>query len=148
MAKIMRAHERHPDWRDKELAKQYVRSQLGRSGGKTFLTELSPIPSAKSHDKKWMSLFMRHDPALATKLKLRRETLLRKLEAGVPSLVICYGRGRESSRKFAELLAVKWEPLLSEISVAQNRKCLLLPFFGLGQMSHKIIQALLDRDIL
>jgi hypothetical protein len=148
MAKIMRAHEKHGDWRDTERANDYVRHQLGRDRGRTFLTELSPIPSAKAHDKKWMSLFTRLDPALASKLKQRKESLRRELKESAPSLVICYGAGREPSTKFAELLAVKWEPLFSGVSGAQDTKYLLLPFFGLGWMSHEIIQSLLDRGIL
>jgi hypothetical protein len=146
MAKIMRAHEGHHDWSDKERAKEYVRAHLGRKNGRSFLTELSPIPSAKAHDKKWMSLFTRMEPDITNKLEKRRENLRRELSRNDPSLVVCYGSGLGID--FAKLLGVEWRFVFNEVSTSQNGKCLLLPFFGNGHMSHPILQALLDRGLL
>jgi hypothetical protein len=56
MAKTMRAHDDlKRNSADMEAANHYVRTRLGRNGGDTFLTELSPIPSAKTADKVWMA---------------------------------------------------------------------------------------------
>lgn len=52
IAKIMRARKGNSDWGDRNHAKEYVQYSLGRRGGGTFLTELSPIPARRSKDKK------------------------------------------------------------------------------------------------
>src|ERR1700677_1340122 len=63
MAKTMRAHDDlKRNSADMEAANHYVRTRLGRNGGDTFLTELSPIPSAKTADKVWMATIQRPRP--------------------------------------------------------------------------------------
>ncbi len=54
MAKVMLSRNGDKNWSELSFAEQYIRFRLGRrggSGGETFLTELSPIPSNKSKNK-------------------------------------------------------------------------------------------------
>ena len=52
MAKIMLAY-RGKQWREQSAVKEYVRCCLGREGGDTFLTEMSPIPARSNADQAW-----------------------------------------------------------------------------------------------
>jgi hypothetical protein len=54
MSRIARAYEGFTDWRDREKAREYMRSRLGRSTGDTFMTELSPVPKRNLGDKSWL----------------------------------------------------------------------------------------------
>lgn len=146
MAKIMRAYNGNEDWRDLASAKQYIRFQLGRRGGETFLTELSPIPSSKASDKQWMLQFRKSDPGLDDKLAQRTKDLKAVLAEHRPSLVICYGRKFEDA--FGKLLGIRWQPVSNQISVSPDMRCLLVPFFGNGQMSHTVIEDLLASKLL
>lgn len=146
MAKIMRARDGHKTWNDKVEANDYIRSQLGRSGGQTFMTELSPIPASSKTDEKWMQMFERLDPQLARKLEDREENLKRLLKQCSPRLVICYGLPK--AKDFAKLLCIEWEPFNERILKSADSRCLLLPFFGQGQMSGDIIEQMLNAKLL
>jgi hypothetical protein len=146
MAKIMRAFEGHEDWRNLDLAKEYIRLRLGRSKGDTFLTELSPIPAGDAADKKWRTMFQKLDPELDSKIKLRRDELRRVLEESAPPLVICYGIRR--AEDFAGLLNIEWQLISPQVFASSDSKRLLLPFFGNGQMSHSVVEELLKRNLL
>ena len=146
MAKIMLAVE-GLDWRDRNLAKDYVRFRLGRADGDTFMTELSPIPAGNAKDEVWRTLFKDLDPGLDSKINERRCELKKLLKENAPPLVICYGRTRADA--FAELLDLyQWGHVSSGVSASPDLRCLLLPFFGLGQMSQLVIQVLLDKQLL
>jgi hypothetical protein len=146
MAKIMRAREGCGNWADRVGVNEYIRTQLGRSEGQTFLTELSPIPASDGGDKRWMQMFKQMDPQLDTKIRRRREKLKQRLNDGRPSMVICYGHTKAA--EFADLLGIKWEPISAKAFKSADSKCLLLPFFGQGQMSRPVIEDLLRADLL
>jgi hypothetical protein len=147
MAKIMRARRGESDWSDRESAKKYVRLSLGRSEGETFLTELSPIPAHNTVDgEKWWNRFIQLDPELSSHLSRRQERLSQMLRQSPPHLVVCYGRG--SADKFATLLDVDWQPVSPMIHKSPDSRCLLLPFFGNGRMSHDVVRDLSDRGLL
>ena len=146
MAKIMRAYNGDKEWRNLKSAKKYIRFQLGRCKGETFLTELSPIPAGNAADKEWMTLFKERDPGLGSKIKRRKNELKRTLKENGPSLVVCYGLKRADD--FAELLNVEWQLVCPRVYASRDSKRLLLPFFGQGQMSHAVIENLLHSGLL
>lgn len=146
MAKIMLAASGERDWRERESVKAYIRYYLGRSSGETFLTELSPLPARNDADQSWMAMFKAIDPALDQKLRRRKEELKRALKVSAPHLVVCYGFKRK--REFAELLDVEWQEIYPSICASQDSNHVLLPFFGNGQMSHKVIETLLHCGLL
>ena len=154
MAKIMLAMEGHKDWSNNktnrkailENAKDYIRYKLGRRNGSTFLTELSPIPTKRTANLNWMQAFHRIDKNLVEKIENRRTELKRLLKASEPSHVICYGKRADA---FAALLGIEWHSTDdSQISSSGDGKCLLLPFFGNGQMSHSVIETLIQNGLL
>lgn len=147
MAKIVLAH-RGQIW-DLESAKNYVRTKLGRRDGETFLTELSPIPSSRTSDKKWRNYFQQ-DGSIKSMLEDRRRKLITLLDENPPQLVICYGNSSVLKSKFTDLLHAKWEPVQTTppISKSENSKYLLPPFFGNGRMSGSVIEALLRHQLI
>ena len=92
-------------------ARMYIQYQLGRSNDNTFLTELSPIPAAKTTDQSFMSWFRENDTELEVKITRRRDELNRMLKENPQSLVICYGYGNGGDRahEFAKFLGVEWQ---------------------------------------
>jgi hypothetical protein len=146
MAKIVRAHNGCKDWSDAASAREYVQLKLGRNGGETFLTELSPIPSANAKDKKWMDWFLKKDSELTSKIEQRREELKKLLNDNNPPLVVCYGS--KSADEFADLLDLEWQPVYGGIFTSRDSRRLLLPFFGNGHMSHCHVETLIDRRLL
>jgi len=158
MAKIMLARQGIEDWNDlistnketrsrarkhiQSCAKKYIQYQLGRSNGDTFLTELSPIPAAKTADESFMSWFKANDTELEMKITRRRAELNRMLKESPHSLVICYGYGNGGVRAgdFARFLEVEWQsvPDCPGVCRSGDSKRLLLPFFGNGQMSYTV----------
>jgi hypothetical protein len=153
MAKIMLARRGYKDWSDNKgnrasilsEAKKYVRFTLGRSNGETFLTELSPIPTRRNSDLSWMNEFKRRDQKLDRHIEARNHQLRELLNANSHALIICYGARADD---FEKLLDVKWTPVTDKISKSHDGRCLLLPFFGNGQMSHGVIKTLLDQKLL
>jgi hypothetical protein len=153
MAKIMLARNGYNDWSDNKAnrasilneAKKYVRFSLGRKNGQTFLTELSPIPTRRNNDMSWMSEFKKRDQKLDKRIEDRNDQLRELLKANNHTSVICYGK---RAADFEKLLDAKWTPVTCEISKSHDGRCLLLPFFGNGQMSHAVIRTLLDRRLL
>jgi hypothetical protein len=148
MAKIMRACKGNKDWRELGPAKEYIRSQLGRRNGETFLAELSPIPSRNGKDKAWMKWFKEHVPDISGKIALRTKVLGQVLAENDPALVVCYGDGSTLPDKFAQLLKVEWMTVSERIRTSPDRRRLLLPFLGVGQFSHAIVQSCIDHKLL
>jgi hypothetical protein len=148
IAKFMRACHGAEDWKDATSANRYIRFQLGRRDAETFLTELSPIPSQNGKDKTWLKWFKKEDPELDGKILRRAERLRQALVDNRPPLVVCYGNGNKLPDKFADLLGVEWLPVSPKIRRSQNSACLLLPFFGNGQMKHSVIEEILHRGLL
>jgi hypothetical protein len=144
MAKIVLAHRRQ-SW-DLDSAKNYVRTKLGRRDGETFLTELSPVPSARTSDKKWSNYFKQYGSA--SLIEERQRTLRKLLAENQPQLVICYGKAYGS--QFSHLLQINWEPVQTNASISKSMdsKCVLLPFFGNGRMSGSVIEALLQCKLI
>jgi hypothetical protein len=153
-AKMKLAMEGRKDWSNNkanrkailEDAKNYIRFKLGRTGGDTFLTELSPIPRKRASDPYWMDAF-RRIPTVDQQIENRRNKLKSLLKESIPSRVICFG---ERPNEFESLLDIEWfAPISSskKIRSSSDRKCLLLPFFG-RQMSHAVIESLVQNDLL
>jgi len=151
MAKIMLAKSGSSEWRNRKsgMVEEYIRRQLGRSDGHTFLTELSPIPAHRTADGPWAERFRERDSNLDNKIE-RRKKKLQKARKKHDPLVVCYGFGRNGTRKrdFAELLHIEWNQQSDKIYTSDDARCLLLPFFGNGQMCHKVIEDLLDLKLL
>jgi hypothetical protein len=166
MGNIMVARRHDEDWSDlvstndgiqsqardriRERARQYIQLHLGRCGGDTFLTELSPIPAAKMADQSWKSWFENKDREVPTKIAQRRDALKRRLKENLNALVICYGNGRGNKKKFSEFLEVEWQqvPDCPGISQSRDSKHLLLPFFGNGQLSYAVFVDLIRSGLL
>jgi hypothetical protein len=148
MAKLMLARCGEPRWRDVKCARKYVRRHLGRSNGSTFLTELSPIPSARRSDQSWREWFQRRNPELDTIVHERRRDLASLFWRQASSTIFCYGSGHEKT--FREFLGLSSWPCLDDapIRVSSNRRCIMLPFFGNGHMSHHVIESLLAHGLL
>ena len=60
-------------------------------------------------------------------------------------MVICYGKRKQ---EFERLLDVSLYPVFSNVYLSQNKKVVLLPFFGLGNMSDSHIDRLLEIGLL
>ncbi|HUB19194.1 MAG TPA: hypothetical protein VL990_11215 [Acidobacteriaceae bacterium] len=168
MAKIMLAFQGIENWSDlistdkenqsrarkhiQSCAKKYIQHRLGRSNGNTFLTELSPIPAAKTTDQNVMSWFKENDSELEVKITQRRAELNRMLKESPHSLVICYGYGNngDRARDFAKFLEVEWQsvPDCPGVCRSGDSKRLLLPFFGNGQMSYTVFVDLIRSGLL
>jgi hypothetical protein len=141
IAKIMCATNGN-DW------KNYLKTSLGRINGDTFLTELSPIPAAKTTDKSWSNTFQDLDRNLNEKLEKRRRRLLQLMEEEHPRLVVCYGDGKEKVAQYEKYFGLKWTLIGPRISTGSRRACrfLLLPFFGNGQMSRPALEEMLKLE--
>lgn len=168
MAKIMLARQGYEECSDlisakedtrsrarkhiQSCARKYIQYQLGRSNDSTFLTELSPIPAAKTTDQSFMSWFKENDTELEVKITRRRDELNRMLKENPQSLVICYGYGNGGGRahEFAKFLEVEWQsvPGCPEVCRSRDSKRLLLPFFGNGQMSYAVFVNLIRSGLL
>jgi hypothetical protein len=96
------------------------------------MTELSPVPSAKVSDKKWMRLFKQLNPATELQLVKRRTRLTEKAKENTRALFICYGR---RNQEFSQLLGVSWRPACPGVHACETSRHLLLPFFGMGYMN-------------
>lgn len=166
MGEIMVAREGDEDWSDlvsadqkvksqardriRERAKQYIQYQLGRSYGKTFLTELSPIPAAKVIDRSFKKWLQANDTELERKITRRRDALKRMLKENPKALVICYGNGRDSAQKFAKFFEIEWQsvPNCPTVSRSSDSKYVLLPFFGNGRMRYSVLVDLIRSGLL
>jgi hypothetical protein len=151
MAKIMLAYNGNKEWKNRESVEEYVRFKLGRYNGQTFLTELSPIPARGTADRQWMTRFKDKDPDLDRKMEERKKDLRTAMKEHCRSKIICHGLRRTGTRNrdFAKLLEVEWREITLQIYESKNdATCLLLPFFGSGQMSHQVIRDLLDKGLL
>jgi hypothetical protein len=145
MAKIMLGWH-GGNYRDRIAVRKYIQYQLGRSHGETFLTELSPIPSARTNDKTWRDWFEKQEPELDKKINQRNCDLKRVLDENPRSLVICYGHG--SAQVFAKFLEIEWQSVCPGISRSEDSRRLLLPFLGVGQMSQQALENLLQSKLL
>ena len=141
MAKIMQAIAGVEHWKTKQSYDHYLRYELGRTKGDTFLTELSPVPASRAADQRWKVYLKEKRLDLEERILDRKEELKRLLKANDQSLVICYGLSKR--QEFAELLGAQWQPVRPKVYSSHNGKYLLLPFFGNGQMSNAIIEDLL-----
>jgi hypothetical protein len=156
MAKVMLARNGDRNWWELPVAEQYIRSSLGRRGGETFMTELSPIPSKSSANKEWYRWFEARlgselGPMLENRKRKLKQILTKPIEKGkVPKLVVCYSQPR--ANEFEGLLDIKWKPVpdCPRVCVASRDsvRYLLLPFFGFGQIGHQVIQDLFDSGLL
>ena len=152
MARIMLATEKK-DWRKDEFVEKYVRTRLGRERGDTFLVELSPVPARHGRDEGWAEVIAHREEELgirifASAVERRKKNLAQIISAKSNGLIICYGDGRKRAEKFAELLNIDWKPLYPRIATANDSRCILLPFFGTGQMGYEVFEILLSSGIL
>lgn len=146
MAKIMLAREGITTWDDKKKVRDYIRLRLGRKNSDTFLTELSPIPTKRNSDNSWRVKLTKIDNDLPSKIAQRKEELRRLLRENSRRLVVCYGLKQKTA--FSELLGIDWKFITNDIFTSENSRCLLLPFFGNGQMKHTVIEHLMSNNLL
>jgi len=121
----------------------YSRNGLGRAQGKTFLTEISPVPCSQAGKAHPLVAKLTSLPQTS-----RRSRLTDLRETSDP-LTICYGLGRRQA--FAELLECSWTPLASiedPIFWDKSQRAFLLPFFGQGQMSYARLARFLNSSEL
>ena len=152
MARIMLAAEKG-DWESRDTVESYVRTRLGRANGDTFLTELSPIPARHGRDNDWNEVIAHCEKKLGVQVlesavARRNEKLERIMKAKGSGLIICYGDGRKRAEEFARRLNIDWRPLYARMATASDSRCILLPFFGQGQMSYEVFETLLHSGIL
>jgi hypothetical protein len=93
-----------------------------------------------------MQMFERKDSDLADKIKGRSVRLKELLRNSNPRLVICYGHTK--SGEYADLLEIKWRSVNDRIFESADSRCLLLPFFGNGQMRNSDVDQLLQAKLL
>lgn len=145
MAKIVLARKSGHRPAGSQEVKEYVRTKLGRSKEETFLTELSPIPRKRA--RRESGCFEVLGEWSADDEKQRAIQIHELLTKFSPSIVICYGYGK--SAKFADALGICWqEDTNTRIKKSVDSRYLLLPFFGNGQMSHEVLDFLLQRGLL
>jgi hypothetical protein len=144
MGRIMRAKARK-SWRDLGAAQEYARHSLGRHGGDTFLTEVSPIPRSGLGHRAIITDFRQRLPELERLKQERRNLLLRMLYEEKPERVICYGLGQQGA--FERFLDVQFV-VQDRIGRARSDQILLLPFLGLGHMTVGVIEQLIARGLL
>jgi hypothetical protein len=159
MAKIARAFQGATDFRDTRTANDYIRSEngLGRSHGRTFLTELKPFPTATANAPLPFEPDL-DQASVEALLTNRRERQLNLLAEGGNRCVICYGSS--SRRRFAEHFGVQWQPLetFAWFSAAgkprrttifharrnnhagRTTKLFMLPFLGNGALSQDVLE--------
>jgi len=95
-----------------------------------------------------MEWFKGHVPDLSSKIALRTTVLGQMLAENDPALVVCYGDGSTLPDKFAQLLKVEWITASERIRISPDRRRLQLPFLGVGQFSHAIVQSCIDHQLL
>jgi hypothetical protein len=128
------------DKKNKEKARKFVQTRLGRRNDTTFLTELSPVPEKRTGEPKWLAELRTGN--LSEKLYMERETRIKDLlKLEKPKCVICYGLGKK--KEFAKLLGVDWVelPETDRVFKAPKNSFFLLPFFGQG-ISHELVKGL------
>jgi hypothetical protein len=146
MSRIARAFEGSRDWNEKERAREYVQTRLGRlnetKSPTTFLTELSPVPEKKTGEPKWLVELRSGDES--HKLLAQREARIRELlHSHGPKLVVCYGL--RTKQEFARLLNVdSWIEVAKGVLKAPDKNVFLLPFFGQAQISEALVSRLVS----
>ncbi|MGE0716261.1 MAG: hypothetical protein AB7P02_12540 [Alphaproteobacteria bacterium] len=148
IAKIVCACHGERDWESSETWKPYIQTRLGRSGGDTFLTEASPIPSKDGEGRKsWHELFRQREPTTDRLIAERLRDLARLRDAHRPERIVCYGTDRAG--QFQRLLGIdRWHALTQDSKASADGRFLSLPFFGQGRMSAGELRALLDLGAL
>jgi hypothetical protein len=140
MARIARAVDGHADYLDATKAVEYVRTQLGRTGGGTFLTELSPVPARRSGRPDLPQIFV-SSASNKELLAARHQQQLELLHRTV-GITICFGWGMRDA--FASHLGVEWRPIAERLACSEDNLTFLMPYFGNGQMSEKLISTLVN----
>lgn len=142
MARIARAFEGAADWDDAAGAADYVRHQLGRDNGQTFLTELRPFP-AQCAQPPGLSEFPDRgliDAVLGERQGQQMELLHRHR----PLAVICYGASLRD--RFARHFGLCWE-LFETIewrsAKSGARRCTPLYCGRIGHPAHEPTRAFL-----
>lgn len=152
MAKIMLAY-RGDDWLEQSAVREYVKSHLGRAGGDTFLTELSPIPAQSNTDKAWKvgfeQLCHEYELKLDEKIEERKNRLIELLKASHPAMIICYGNGVQRTLEFGKFFGIEWVNISHGIAKANDHCChFLLPFFGQGQMKKSVLEEMISLQLM
>ena len=143
MARIVGAHFGTFDWQDTEEVKRCVREKLGRKGGHTFLTELSPLPRRNLGDRRWTKLLDINEPIAKSLISRRKQKLKTLFEANNPRLVVCYGLSKKS--QFQDLLGVGSLPTVYEaVERSEDGRVLILPFFGNGRFRRSLGESMIQ----
>jgi hypothetical protein len=152
MAKIMLAYHGE-NWQEPPTAKEYVKSCLGRKGGDTFLTELSPIPARNKADEQWKKAFeilcCEYGIGLDRTIEKRKKRLIKLLQESHPAMIICYGNGVQKRGEFEKFFGIKWVNIGDGIARANNdRPHFLLPFFGVGQIKASVLEEMIKLRLM
>jgi hypothetical protein len=130
------------DWHDREKAREYVFNHLGRRAGATFLTELSPVPSAKLKAS-WNSHPVGGSLDTGLQHLERWKRIRTALAEAHPKIVVCNGLQRR--QQFQELLEVpEWVEICGRLWRASSSPYFLLPFFGNGQKTGESVTRLVQ----
>jgi hypothetical protein len=148
MAKLLRGLNGASDWQDVPKAKAYIRSQLGRKDGETFLTELLPLPSPSLGHWFYASLFTSQASYHRELIPVRQQRLRTLITQYQPRIVFAYGaKYRQYYRGiFGD---DGWQPVDERESIvwkqANGTTFVILPFFGVGAISTAAVQQVIDR---
>lgn len=137
MAKLVRGINGEPDWTDTEKAKHYVRTQLGRKDGDTFLTELLPLPAKGLAHWPYTALYSTRQEYYETVLPQRCALLMNLIEEHRPACVLAYGSGYHGYYRQV-FKNCQWQRLNTRAQIGTCRTgtmgVALLPFFGNGAL--------------
>jgi len=93
MSRLVMAIQGNTDWRDNAKAQEYQTTKLGRTDGKTFLTELMPLPCPNTGVWPYASICPSRAEYNAMVRPGRIMWLRSEIDSFKPSYVICYGKG-------------------------------------------------------
>ena len=158
MAKLVRGlNELSTDWKSHGKAVTYVKRerQFGSKDGKTFLVELSPVPSASRSECGWTDDHRRNfgeRKQFESRSNQRRRKIVKKLlQKYKPKYLFAYGK--ENWQEYYKIIGLK-ESELATISETRNRirighwrgiTIVLLPFPGNGCFGERDAKRLLAK---
>ena len=132
MSKLIMAMRGTPGWQETSSAREYQATKLGRADGKTFLTELMPLPCPSITAWPYPSIFPTRDVYNAAVRPGRIKWLRSEITAFHPRFVVCYGKG--NWRHYGEIFSdVEFRSELNEkirVGRREHSTILLIPFLS------------------
>lgn len=148
MAKIARGLAGAEDWPDTAKAKDYIRTQLGRSSGETFMTTLLPLPAAGKGRWIFGDLYPSRERYELEVLPARIASLHRLIRDHQPRFVFAYGL--EFRQHYRRIFRIdEWHTIdyhrgHIEYGLLGRTVVVLMPFFGQGALSTDEVRAALN----